>query len=120
MSCTIEYRKLAAAEDHAILLESSNLTLDLIGFVSFRNPVEWLETRDLSELPMFFQRLRRPAPKDCGVRATSAMNAAITGSRGQPSTLSPARKTCRLPHSASIWLPPSSPPIRVPPGWRTA
>jgi para-aminobenzoate synthetase/4-amino-4-deoxychorismate lyase len=58
MSRTIEYRKLAATEDHAILLEASNLTAasDERSFL-FRNPVEWLEARDLSELPMFFLKL---------------------------------------------------------------
>jgi para-aminobenzoate synthetase/4-amino-4-deoxychorismate lyase len=58
MSCTIEYRKLAVDEGHAVLLESSSLTAGSHqrSFL-FRNPVEWLEARDLSELPMFFQRL---------------------------------------------------------------
>ncbi len=58
MSCTIEYRKLAVTEDHAILLESSSLTprSNQSSFL-FRNPIEWLEARDLSDLPMFFQRL---------------------------------------------------------------
>ena len=54
----IEYRKLAATEDHAILLEASSLTAGSDGHsFLFRNPVEWLEARDLSELPMFFQKL---------------------------------------------------------------
>ena len=58
MSRTIEYRKLAATEDHAILLEASSLTAGSHerSFL-FRNPVEWLEARDLSELPMFFLKL---------------------------------------------------------------
>jgi para-aminobenzoate synthetase/4-amino-4-deoxychorismate lyase len=58
MSRTIEYRKLAATEDHAILLEASTLTAGSHerSFL-FRNPVEWLEARDLSELPMFFRKL---------------------------------------------------------------
>jgi para-aminobenzoate synthetase / 4-amino-4-deoxychorismate lyase len=58
MTRTIEYRKLAATEDHAILLEASSLTAGSPerSFL-FRNPVEWLEARDLSELPLFFQRL---------------------------------------------------------------
>jgi para-aminobenzoate synthetase / 4-amino-4-deoxychorismate lyase len=58
MSRTIEYRKLAAAENHAVLLEASSLTVGShqSSFL-FRNPVEWLEARDLSELPGFFLRL---------------------------------------------------------------
>jgi para-aminobenzoate synthetase/4-amino-4-deoxychorismate lyase len=58
MSRTIEFRKLAATEDHAILLESSSLTAGSHehSFL-FRNPIEWLEVRDLSELPTFFQKL---------------------------------------------------------------
>src|ERR1700751_1017946 len=58
MSRTIEYRKLAVTEDHAILLEASNLTTGSHerSFL-FRNPVEWLEARDLSQLPMFFLKL---------------------------------------------------------------
>src|ERR1700722_1994991 len=58
MNRTIENRNLAATEDHAILLESSSLTAGSPerSFL-FRNPVEWLEARDLSELPLFFQRL---------------------------------------------------------------
>src|SRR5450631_942886 len=58
MSRTIEYRKLAAAENHAILLEASSLTFGShqSSFL-FLNPVEWLEARDLSELPGFFLRL---------------------------------------------------------------
>jgi para-aminobenzoate synthetase/4-amino-4-deoxychorismate lyase len=58
MSRTIEYRKLAAAENHAVLLEASSLTAESHqrSFL-FRNPVEWLEARDLSELPGFFLRL---------------------------------------------------------------
>src|ERR1700737_1763323 len=58
MSRTIEYRKLAAAENHAVLLEASRLTVGShqSSFL-FRNPVEWLEARDLSELPGFFLRL---------------------------------------------------------------
>jgi para-aminobenzoate synthetase/4-amino-4-deoxychorismate lyase len=57
-SRTIEYRQLAATEDHAILLEASSLTAGSheSSFL-FRNPVEWLEARDLSELPMFFLKL---------------------------------------------------------------
>jgi para-aminobenzoate synthetase / 4-amino-4-deoxychorismate lyase len=58
MSRTIEYRKLAATEDHAILLEASSLTAGPhVRSFLFRNPVEWLEARDLSELPMFFGKL---------------------------------------------------------------
>jgi para-aminobenzoate synthetase / 4-amino-4-deoxychorismate lyase len=58
MSRTIEYRKLAATEDHAILLEASSLTAGSHErSLLFRNPVEWLEARDLSELPLFFLRL---------------------------------------------------------------
>jgi para-aminobenzoate synthetase / 4-amino-4-deoxychorismate lyase len=58
MSQTIEYRKLAAAEDHAILLETSSLTPEFHerSFL-FRNPVEWLEVRELSDLPMLFLKL---------------------------------------------------------------
>jgi len=58
MNRTIENRNLAATEDHAILLEASSLTAGSPerSFL-FRNPVEWLEARDLSELPLFFQRL---------------------------------------------------------------
>src|ERR1700733_1380174 len=58
MNRTIENRNLAATEDHAILLEASSLTSGSRerSFL-FRNPVEWLEARDLSELPLFFQRL---------------------------------------------------------------
>jgi para-aminobenzoate synthetase / 4-amino-4-deoxychorismate lyase len=58
MSHTTESRRLAAAEDHAILLEASSLTAasHQSSFL-FRNPVEWLEVRDLSELPWFFSRL---------------------------------------------------------------
>jgi para-aminobenzoate synthetase/4-amino-4-deoxychorismate lyase len=58
MSRTTEYRKLAATEDHAILLEASSVTAGSHerSFL-FRNPVEWLEARDLSELPIFFQKL---------------------------------------------------------------
>ena len=58
MSRTIEYRELAVAEDHAVLLEASSLTAGSpqSSFL-FRNPVEWLEARDLSELPGFFLRL---------------------------------------------------------------
>ncbi len=58
MSRTIEYRKLAATEEHAILLEASSLVAGSHrpSFL-FRNPVEWLEARDLSELPTFFQKL---------------------------------------------------------------
>ncbi len=58
MSRTTEYRKLAATEDHAILLEASSLIAGSHGHsFLFRNPVEWLEARDLGELPMFFQKL---------------------------------------------------------------
>src|SRR3984885_2579279 len=58
MNRTIENRNLAATEDHAILLEASSLTAGSPerSFL-FRNPVEWLEARDLSDLPLFFQRL---------------------------------------------------------------
>jgi para-aminobenzoate synthetase / 4-amino-4-deoxychorismate lyase len=58
MSRTIEYRKLAATEEHTILLEASSLTAGAHqdSFL-FRSPVEWLEARDLSDLPMFFRRL---------------------------------------------------------------
>jgi para-aminobenzoate synthetase/4-amino-4-deoxychorismate lyase len=58
MSRTIEYRKLAVAENHAVLLEASSFTAGShqSSFL-FRNPVEWLEVRDLSELPGFFLRL---------------------------------------------------------------
>jgi para-aminobenzoate synthetase / 4-amino-4-deoxychorismate lyase len=58
MSRTAEYRKLAATEDHAILLEASSLAAASHerSFL-FRNPVEWLEARDLSELPRFFLKL---------------------------------------------------------------
>jgi para-aminobenzoate synthetase/4-amino-4-deoxychorismate lyase len=56
MSRTIEYRKLAATEEHAVLLEASSLTAHETSFL-FSDPVEWLEARDLSELPMFFRRL---------------------------------------------------------------
>src|ERR1700733_6379813 len=59
MNRTIENRNLAATEDHAILLEASSLTAGSPerSFL-FRNPVEWLEARDLSDLPLFFQRLQ--------------------------------------------------------------
>jgi para-aminobenzoate synthetase / 4-amino-4-deoxychorismate lyase len=58
MNRTVEYRKLAVTEDHAILLEASSLTAGSHerSFL-FRNPVEWLEAQDLSELPMFFLKL---------------------------------------------------------------
>jgi para-aminobenzoate synthetase / 4-amino-4-deoxychorismate lyase len=58
VSRTIEYRKLALAEDHAVLLEASRLSpgANESSFL-FRNPVEWLEARDLIELPMFFRKL---------------------------------------------------------------
>jgi para-aminobenzoate synthetase / 4-amino-4-deoxychorismate lyase len=58
MSPTIEYRKLAVTEDHAVLLEASSLGAGSHerSFL-FRNPVEWVEARDLSELPMFFRKL---------------------------------------------------------------
>ncbi len=58
MSCTIEYRKLAATEEHAILLESSSVPArPNERSLLFRKPVEWLEARELSELPLFFQKL---------------------------------------------------------------
>ena len=58
MSRMIEYRKLAATEDHTILLESSSVSAGSDGrSFLFRNPVEWLQARDLSELPAFFHKL---------------------------------------------------------------
>jgi para-aminobenzoate synthetase/4-amino-4-deoxychorismate lyase len=58
MNRTIESRKLAVTDDHAILLEASSLTPGSRerSFL-FRDPIEWLEARDLSELPMFFGKL---------------------------------------------------------------
>ncbi len=58
MSRTIESREFAVTNDRAILLEASNVTAGphQRSFL-FGNPLEWLEARDLGELPMFFRKL---------------------------------------------------------------